>query len=368
MRLFNKKYKWDGYWETCYFLKEFDSNEEIDIQFEDELSENPKPKNSQLNSVTFIINNQAKILNSLYESFLSEYDKWKEIYEEHLPEMKSINDVKKHIEISSIYIDLPEKDSISYVGYRGGCSWDEEHGIGFYTHKLKVLEVGEASIGFSGTWNAYRDLGIEKQIESEIEENNKNPKLPKIYIPHPTYGLKPSQEDANKGYYYHLIERGFNQEFINHFNQGDINTETRTGYVDMSFLERACQSNNNEIVEFLLSKNPIETKGCLKQASYNLNLSMIKSLVNYGVNINEQDDWFKDYPIQNIVSSIGTLVRNKESKEKYLKAIDVLKWVLNNGANSEFVLNPINEYDKLEYSFEDKKVREEIKEILKNYG
>ncbi len=236
----------------------------------------------------------------------------------------------------------------------------------FYTHKLEVLEIGESSIGFSGTWNAYKDLGIEEEIKLKIEDNKNNPKLPKRYDPHPIYGLKPSQEDANKGYYYHLIERGFNKEFINHFSQGEINTETRTGYINMYFLERACQFNNKEIVEFLLSKKPIETKGCLKQACYKLNLSIIRLLVNYGININEQDSWFKDYPIQNTVSSIGTLVRNNEPKEKYLKGLEVLKWMLQNGANPEFVLNPLKEYDTLEYSFKDENTRKEIEDILKS--
>lgn len=367
MKLLNKKYCWDGYWETCYLLSEFNPDEEIDIQFEDELSEEPEPKMAQLNAMTFIINNQIKILSSLYNSFLAEYDKWKVIYEDHLPVMRTACDVKDHIKISSIYIDIPEKNGQAYIGYCGSCSWDDEHGIGFYTHNLDVLEIGESSVGFSGVWNAYKDLGIEKQIEFEIEENKNNPKFPKIYKPHHTYGLKPSQEEANKGYYYHLIERGFNEAFINHFNQGDINTETRTGYINISFLERACQINNNEIVEFLLSKNPIETKGCLKQACYNLNLPIIKMLVEHGIDINEQDEWFKDYPIQNVISSIGRLVSNNESQEKYLQALNTLKWMLNNGANSKIILKPANEFDKLEYSFLDEKTRKEILKIIRSH-
>lgn len=368
MGLFSKKYKWDGYWETGYFFKILNSDEEVDIRFEDELSDTSNPEESQINIVTYIINNQVKILDALCQAFLSEYDKWKEIYEEHLPEMKSVNDVKEHIEITTIYVDLPEKEGLSYVGYSGRCSWDDEHGIGFYAHKLSVLEVGDSSTGFSGAWIAYKDLGIEEQIELQIEENKKNPKRPKRYEAHPIYGLKPSQEDANKGYYYHLIERGFNETFIDHFNQGDINTDTRTGYVNMSFLERACQSNNHEIVEFLLSKKPIETKGCLKQACYNLNLPIIKLLFNYGMDINEQDDWFEDYPIQNAVSSIATLVRNNKPKEDYFKGLEVLKWMLEHGAKPGFVLNPANDYDQLEHSFEDEKIREEVKAILEGYS
>ncbi|MEO1033775.1 MAG: ankyrin repeat domain-containing protein [Bacteroidota bacterium] len=368
MRLFKKKYKWDGYWETGYFLKEFDPEDEIEITFKDEESEIPKPSRSQLNAVTYIINNQTKILNSLWEHFLSEYDEWKAIYEDELPEMTSIDEFKENIGITSIHIDLPSKEKVSYVGYSAWCTWDGEHGIGFYAHKLNILEIGESSLGFRGTWNAYKDLGIEEQIRLERERKDKNPQLPKRYKPHPVYGLKPSQEDANKGYYYRLIEGGFNTEFINHFNLGEINTETRTGYVSMYFLERACQFNNFEIVEFLLSKKPINTQGCLKSACNNLNLPIIKLLINYGLDINEKDDWFEDYPIQNVISSMGALIRNNEPKEKYDKSLEVLHWMLENGANPKFALNPIRASDKLEIYLSDKNIRTEVETILKNYG
>lgn len=368
MKLFSKKYKWDGYWETDYFFKKLNPEEDIELKFEDEVSGSSTPTAAQINAVTYLISHQSHILDALCSSFLTEYDQWKEIYEEHLPVMNSIQDVKQHLFITSIHIDLPEKDGISYVGYGGGCSWDEEHGIGFYTHKLRVLKIGEASLGFSGTWNAYRDLGIEEQVKTEIEENRKHSKLPKRHTPHPKHGLKPSQEKANQGYYYHLIEGGFNEEFIQHFEQGEITTETRTGYVNMSFLERACQSNNAELVEFLLSKKPLETKGCLKQACYNLSFPIIKLLVYHGIDINEKDEWFKDYPIQNVVASIGDLVRNKEPKEDYLRAVELLKWMLQHGANPMVVLNPIEEHDKLEFCFEEDAIKQEIRQLLTEFA
>jgi len=366
MGLFSKKktYKWDGFWETDYKLKVFNPDETVDIIFEDELSELPTPTPSQYNAVTYIINNQKEILNAVCQKFLDEYDYWKEIYEEHLPLMQTIADVQKHIGISAIYVDVSEKEDTSYVGFSGYCSWDEEHGIGFYLHKNNVLKVGGSDEGFSGTWNAYDDLGITEEIERQLEEDKKNPKLPLRYEPHPKYGLKPSQEDANRFYFTNLIERGFTEIFKASVEKGEVSVNGGTGISDMSFLERACQFNNEEAVAFILSQKPNSTKGCLKQASYNLNLNILKQLVAAGFDINEMDSWFKDYPIENMVGAIATLVRNEASEAKLEEGFKVLEWAIANGANPKSVLHPEKDFYDLNQQFESKEILQKVKAIL----
>lgn len=366
MGLFNrtKTYTWDGYWETDYKLKTFRKDERVDIIFEDELSELPTPTPAQYNAVTYIINNQKEILNAVCQKFLDEYDYWKDIYEEHLPEMKTIADVQQHIGISAIYVDVPEKENTAYVGFSGYCSWDEEHGIGFYLHKNRVLKVGGSDEGFSGTWTAYEDLGITEDIERQIEEDKKNPKLPLRYEPHPKYCLKPSQEDANRFYFTNLIERGFTEVFKVHVEKGEVSVNDHTGIHDMTFLQRACQCNNASAVEFILTQQPLSTKGCVKQAASNLNLVILKQLIAFGCDINEMDTWFKDYPIDNMVNAIGTRIRNNATEAELEEGLKVLEWAIANGANPKSVLHPEKEVRQLEHQIEDKAIVKRIRALL----
>jgi hypothetical protein len=49
------------------------------------------------------------------------------------------------------------KDGFAYVGYEFGCTWDDEHGLGFMTHKDRIIDFGGADTSFL-TWVASGDL------------------------------------------------------------------------------------------------------------------------------------------------------------------------------------------------------------------
>lgn len=55
------------------------------------------------------------------------------------------------------------KDGYAYVGYEFGCTWDEEHGLGFMTYKDRIVDFGGADSAFL-TWVARKDLKSESVI------------------------------------------------------------------------------------------------------------------------------------------------------------------------------------------------------------
>lgn len=79
---------------------------------------------------------------------------------EFMPDVENIEQFKKLIGLSQIHIMNVNKDNIAYVGYEFGCSWDDEHGIGFMTHKDRVIDFGSADISFL-TWAAEKDLSAQ---------------------------------------------------------------------------------------------------------------------------------------------------------------------------------------------------------------
>lgn len=311
----NTVFSFNGIWELEYNFKAFEglqsrrgsytsqdkeaqSNGDVRLVIEDELNENPDPTSGQFKAIEYISQNSSRIKMVLFENLENYYESQKELYgydandSDHqtwFPEIRNLNDFSKVFGIGNVYILNAEKDGISYYGLEGGCTWDDEHGIGFLMHKDRVVNIGDAAISFS-SWEAYKDNGTyqEQQEKWHKANNSQTKKLkPIFYKPHPKYGtLKPSQIAENKMYENRLIEGGFNEEFISLVNSGEIDINNNKG-LSMTFLQRASQFNNIEMCKFLFEQNPEDMSGVIQNAAGHLNIELVELCLEKGIDINE---------------------------------------------------------------------------------
>lgn len=156
-----KKGKW-GDFEATINLKTWNTFlnglEKIDIIFvnseENKIDEIEK---KFCDTYEYIIKNQHKIQKGILGFLLNEYASKREDYRDFLgndfknlmPPVNHIDEFPKLVGLSTIYFRPQIKDKIAYVGYQFYCSWDEEHGLGFATHKDETLNMGGATAAFN---------------------------------------------------------------------------------------------------------------------------------------------------------------------------------------------------------------------------
>ncbi|MCU0444366.1 MAG: hypothetical protein MUE85_05560 [Microscillaceae bacterium] len=133
----------------------------------DMVSENPAITNEHLNAYEFLITHSKDIYNAIlarlfseYHNLQSEYGYNKEDAKEIMPDIDNIEQFNDLIGLSQIHLLNVSKDNFAYVGYEFDCTWDGEHGLGFMTHKDRIIDFGGADMSFL-TWVARQDLDIE---------------------------------------------------------------------------------------------------------------------------------------------------------------------------------------------------------------
>ena len=353
-----KPFEFKGDWEFEYQFEAFvglqsrrdsytskdsekESNGKVNVIISDELNDDTDPTEEQLNSINFIIENPDKIKQSLFKALEIEYPKLKEMYgydeneedsREWFPEINSIEEFRKVFGVGNMFVLLPHKERFSYVGLECGCTWDEEHGLGFLLHKDRIIKVGGADEAFS-TWEAFKDNGTYEEEQKKWNKRNIEreplPK-PKIYEPHPKYGkLKPSQIEANRMYENHLIERGFNSDFIELVESGKLDVNVNKG-LTMTFLERAAQFNNLEIVRYILSQKPKSTDNVIHRSIGYCSKELVEIMLNNGVDINEPDHWGRTV-LKLAEQRISQYERN--GNKDLNKLIEFTNWLKSKGAN-----------------------------------
>jgi hypothetical protein len=310
-------FEFKGDWEFEYQFEAFkgfqsrrgaytsrNSNKESDgvvkVTIVDELNDETDPTDQQLAAINFIIENPQKIQALLFESLEIEYPKLKEVYgysvddddsRERFPKIGFLDEFRKVFGVGSMFVLTSQKEGFAYIGLECGCAWDEEHGLGFLLHKDRLVKIGSADQALN-SWDAFEDNGtFEKEQQKWKKHLNERENLPrpKIYEPNPKYGqLKPTQIAANKMYENYLIERGYNAEFRKLVEIGKVNINVNPG-LSMTFLERAAQFNNLEIVKFILSKGPQSKRNAIHNSVGHCNKELVEILLENGVNINELD-------------------------------------------------------------------------------
>ena len=318
------KFTFDGNWEFEYQFDAFkglqsrrgaytssdaqnESDGTVKVVIRDELNDEPDPSTEQLNALDYIIKYPAQIRQALFKALETEYpalmEQYKSAYDdkqvkERLPDIKSLREFSKVFGVGCIFVYLPQKDGHAYIGLECGCTWDEEHGLGFLLNKDRLIKIGGAEVAFDSWQEPLIDNGTYQKEREKLNRpagSKRQLPKPKIYQPHPKYGkLKPSQVEANKMYENRLIELGYDQEFIDLVESGqidiNINKAPRTGYSQITYLERAARSNNVEIASYILSKNPKSTENVIKWAGRHASKPLVLLLTEYGIDVNDRAD------------------------------------------------------------------------------
>jgi hypothetical protein len=254
------------------------------VEFEDDLSDNQDPSTEQLNTFNFIIENQEKISHAICERTLIELsDILMDYGLENEEEYQNLNTekIKSLIGLSYIHIKIIAKENYSYFDIIGGCNWDEEHGLNILFHKDRVVSF--SGIDGGSIYEAKKDNGTLTINNNEHLQRER----PKKYTPHPKYNkLKPSQKIANETYEYNLISYGYNDDFIRGIENGEIEINGKWVSQDKTYLEAACWFQNNQLVEYLLSKKA-EIRYALHQCvGYGNNPEAMEMLLKNGADIN----------------------------------------------------------------------------------
>jgi hypothetical protein len=103
---------------------------------------------------------QQQILQKLFE----EYPKWKPDYgysEEDaklfMPDVSSVEEFKKLIQLQTVHILPRALDGTAYIGFEFNCKWDVEHGMGAMFHQKRMVDFGMAESSFM-LWKADQDI------------------------------------------------------------------------------------------------------------------------------------------------------------------------------------------------------------------
>jgi len=127
---------------------------------------------SQFNAIKFLKENSEKVRDSLLTGLLADYQNAKDIYEDLMPEINTIDDYKDNLGVAFIHVMDSDKDNHAYIGFELGCSWDDEHGVGVMMHKDRVVKIGLAEEAFNH-WNCYDDNRTSEYEQMKWEKTNK---------------------------------------------------------------------------------------------------------------------------------------------------------------------------------------------------
>jgi hypothetical protein len=130
----------------------------------DMVIDNPTITNDHINAYNYLTTHSEQVLDAILARLFADYKNLQADYgydqddaKEIMPDIENVDDFKKLIGLSQIHLMNVSKDGFAYVGYEFGCTWDDEHGLGFMTHKDRIIDFGGADTSFL-TWVASGDL------------------------------------------------------------------------------------------------------------------------------------------------------------------------------------------------------------------
>lgn len=261
-----KKFQFKGTWEFDLKITHLaissdllTSSDSIKIEFEDDLSNEQEPLNSQIVAYEYLEQKLADILKTI---------------QEHINERKISIPLTPILDKISIL--LSSKDGFSYYLVGSNDSFQ------FLVYQKEVIYMERMGNKLGSIQNALKKDGATLIGNHDF--------VPRKYSPGPKYNtLKPAHQKANEAFEVNLIRWKHNERFKQLVEQKEI--DINGSYKNLSFLSNACFVSNNEIVSFLLEQGAA-TDGALHWCSYwNNNKKAIALLIEKGVNINFQNDF-----------------------------------------------------------------------------
>ena len=121
------------------------------------------PTPAQSAAFAHLLAAQIPLRDAILSAVARAYPDWQEDYgydeadaRELMPDIAQPNDLRALMGLSTVHILTTAYEGLAYVGFKFGCTWDEEHGLGALTHGGRVVEVGQADTTFLD-WLAERD-------------------------------------------------------------------------------------------------------------------------------------------------------------------------------------------------------------------
>lgn len=123
----------------------------VKIVFAPEGRGNEPLTNLEISTINWVIEHEVSMSEALLLSLLKEYPLLQSQYDysgkekaELMPDIKSDEDLRSLIGLSSVNVHQVLKDGIPYVGFEFVCTWDEEHGLGVLMHGTRTIQIGGA--------------------------------------------------------------------------------------------------------------------------------------------------------------------------------------------------------------------------------
>lgn len=116
----------------------------------------PEHEESYKNALEYFVTHQKEVLDALCNGLLKKYPELMEMYgetgfsDDNFPELKNIEDVKKHLTIHTLHIHEKDDDTFAKIGFECECPWDPEHGTGIVMYKDTFINFGSADTAISG--------------------------------------------------------------------------------------------------------------------------------------------------------------------------------------------------------------------------
>lgn len=129
------------------------------------------PSQEQIQALEFLLQNEELVCTNLLKAVFEIYPREREVFRESygyssdmdeeekedfeeeygydVPVIEQPGELKELIKLHTIHIKSTAKDGIAYLGYEFDCNWEEEHGLGVMMHGSRVIEIGQAEVGFN---------------------------------------------------------------------------------------------------------------------------------------------------------------------------------------------------------------------------
>jgi hypothetical protein len=160
---------WKGFQSRQGTYGSIDSNEPSNGEYKISIGgevfvDNQTITTEHINAYEYLTTHSKEVYTVILERLLAEYKNLQPKYgydeetaKEIMPDIDDVEQFKNLIGLSQIHLLNVSKDEAAYVGYEFGCTWDDEHGLGFMTHKNRIIDFGDADTSFL-TWVAEKDL------------------------------------------------------------------------------------------------------------------------------------------------------------------------------------------------------------------
>lgn len=324
-----RKFEFTGDWETSIKLPEFgklnntdffsshikESVFDIAFEYETLRDNNPDPLKTQINTINFILNNETKILISIYNYFVEViYPRSKKYipqneYPHCYPTLESFDDLINVFSLNNIEI-LPEsKDDYSYCTYYISSCLDFGHGLGIIMHKNRCIDFNE--IGMLDRDKIKEDDGLIKNdffSDVQVIENG-------LYLNHPKYNnLKPWQLYDNENYPNRLLSAEKIDELEELLDKAEISDKTKSELIRNSVV----WGKSTTILKRLLSQIKKTPFQAMEQALQAKDIEKFKLLFQY-FDVKQTSTNTGGYTITDAVIRIYLReTNNKENNERLL--------------------------------------------------